>query len=97
VFKEEEMANQEEKIERARKIAAKKMDFIRHFLIYAVVMVVLAVVNNTTWAGYQWWLWPALGWGIGIVAHFLSAFVYSGGSLEKRLMQRELEKMDDEK
>jgi hypothetical protein len=30
------------------------------------------------------------------VAHFLSAFVYQGGSLEKRLIQRELEKMEDE-
>ena len=38
---------QEEKIERARKIAMKKMDFIRHFLIYAVVMVVLAIINNS--------------------------------------------------
>jgi len=90
------MATQEEKIERARKIAAKKMDFIRHFLIYVVVMAVLAIINNTTWSEYQWWLWPALGWGIGIVAHFLSAFIYPGGSLEKRLMERELEKMDDE-
>jgi uncharacterized membrane protein YdbT with pleckstrin-like domain len=90
------VATKEEKIERARKIAMKKMDFIRHFLIYLVVMVVLAIVNNTTWTGYQWWLWPALGWGIGIVAHFLSAFIYQGGSLEKRLVQRELEKMQDE-
>lgn len=39
----------------------KKMAFIRHFLIYLVVMVVLAIVKNTTWAGYRWWLWPALG------------------------------------
>ena len=41
------MATKEEKIDRARKIAMKKMDFIRHFLIYLFVMVVLAVVNNT--------------------------------------------------
>ena len=90
------MTRKDEKIERARRIAQKKMDFIRHFLIYAVVMAVLAIINNTTWSGYQWWLWPALGWGIGIVAHFMSAFITPGGSLEKRLVQRELEKMEDE-
>jgi len=87
---------QDSKLERARKIAARKLDFLRHFTIYAVVMAVLAIINNTTWRGYQWWLWPALGWGIGVVAHFLSAYVNQGGSLEKRMIQRELERMQDE-
>jgi hypothetical protein len=30
------------------------------------------------------------------VAHFLSAFLYAGGNLEKRLVQKELEKINDE-
>jgi len=30
------------------------------------------------------------------VANFLSAFLYAGGSLEKRLIQKEMEKMGDE-
>jgi hypothetical protein len=90
------MAVKDEKLERARQVARRKMDFLRHAIIYLVVMAVLAVINNVTGGGYQWWLWPALGWGIGVVAHFLSAFLYSGGSLEKRLVQKELEKIDDE-
>ncbi len=90
------MAVKDEKLERARQVARRKMDFLRHVIIYLVVMAVLAIVNNVTGGGYQWWLWPALGWGIGVVAHFLSAFLYSGGSLEKRLVQKELEKIDDE-
>lgn len=87
---------QDSKLERARRIAARKLDFLRHFTIYAVVMAVLAIINNTTWRGYQWWLWPALGWGIGVVAHFLSAYVNQGGGLEKRMIQRELERMQDD-
>jgi sterol desaturase/sphingolipid hydroxylase (fatty acid hydroxylase superfamily) len=90
------MAVKDEKLERARQVARRKMDFLRHVIIYLVVMAVLAIVNNVTGGGYQWWLWPALGWGIGVVAHFLSAFLYAGGSLEKRLVQKELEKIDDE-
>ena len=90
------MAVKEDKLERAKKIAQRKMDFVRHAIIYAIVMAVLAIINNVTWGGYQWWLWPALGWGIGVVAHFLSAFLYQGGNLEKRLIQKELEKMEDE-
>jgi hypothetical protein len=90
------MAVKNEKLERARQVARRKMDFLRHVIIYLVVMAVLAVINNVTGGGYQWWLWPALGWGIGVVANFLSAFLYSGGNLEKRLVQKELEKIDDE-
>jgi hypothetical protein len=90
------MAVRDEKLERARRVARRKMDFLRHVIIYLVVMAVLAIVNNVTGGGYQWWLWPALGWGIGVVAHFLSAFLYAGGNLEKRLVQKELEKINDE-
>jgi 2TM domain len=95
--KEEPMAVRDEKLERAKKIAHRKMDFLRHVIIYLLVMAVLAIINNiSTPGGYQWWLWPALGWGIGVVANFLSAFLYSGGSLEKRLIQKEMERMGDE-
>ena len=90
------MAVRDEKLERARRVARRKMDFLRHVIIYLVVMAVLAVINNVTDRAYQWWLWPALGWGIGVVAHFLSAFLYAGGNLEKRLVQKELEKIKDE-
>ncbi len=90
------MAVRDEKLERARQVARRKMDFLRHVIIYLVVMAVLAIINNVTGGGYQWWLWPALGWGIGVVAHFLSAFLYAGGNLEKRLVQKELEKIKDE-
>lgn len=90
------MAVRDERLERARRVARRKMDFLRHVIIYLLVMAVLAVINNVTGGGYQWWLWPALGWGIGVLAHFLSAFLYSGGNLEKRLVQKELEKIDDE-
>lgn len=91
------MATKETKIEAAKKAAQQKLGFIRHALIYLLVMAALAIVNNVTWGGYQWWLWPALGWGIGVAAHFLSVYIFEGGSLEKRLIQKELERLDDEK
>jgi hypothetical protein len=81
----------------ARKIAIRKVGFIRHAATYLIVMAVLAIINNTTWGGYQWWLWPALGWGIGVVSHFFSAFMSGSGSFVDRVARRELEKMDEEK
>lgn len=91
------MSDQNEKLELARRIAVRKVSFIRHAIIYLIVMGGLALINNVTYAGYQWWLWPAFGWGIGVVAHFLSAFLYQSGTLVERMTQRELEKMNEPK
>jgi hypothetical protein len=89
------MSDMNEKLALARNIARRKVAFIRHAISYLVVLVGLALINNLTWGGYQWWLWVAFGWGIGVVSHFLSAFLYQSGSLVERLAKRELEKMDD--
>jgi hypothetical protein len=87
----------EGKYELARKIAVRKVGFIRHATVYVIVMVALAVINNTTWGGYQWWLWPALGWGIGVVSHFFQAFLFQSGGLVDQVARREMEKMDEKK
>jgi hypothetical protein len=90
------MKSMEEKQDAARKIVKKKLGFLQHSIIYGFVIIVLAVVNNTTWAGYQWWLWVALGWGIGVVSHFLNAYLFAGGSLERKMIKEELNRLDEE-
>lgn len=89
------MSDMSEKLKLARKIAERKVAFIRHAISYLVVIVGLAIINNLTYGGYQWWLWVAFGWGIGVVSHFLSAFLYQSGSLVDRLTKHEMEKMDE--
>jgi hypothetical protein len=86
---------EEQKLELARRIAQRKVGFIRHAVVYLAVMAGLAIVNNATWGGYQWWLWPAFGWGIGVTSHFLSAFLPQSGSLVERVAKREMEKMEE--
>lgn len=90
-----EFRDEESRIEIARKRVREKLGFLKHFLTYIVVIAFLAVVNNTTWGGYQWWIWPALGWGVGIISHFFSAFLFRGSAFEDRLLERELKNMDD--
>ncbi len=89
------MSDSAQKLDLARKIAQRKVAFIRHAIIYLVVLVALAIINNTTDSSYQGWLWVALGWGIGVVAHFLSAYLYQSGNLVERMARRELEKMNE--
>jgi hypothetical protein len=89
------MSDSNDKYELAHKIAERKVGFIRHAVTYFVVIIGLAIINNVTWGGYQWWLWVAFGWGIGVVSHFLSSFLYRSGSLVEQMAKRELEKMNE--
>lgn len=50
----------------ARKRVDSKLRFNKHFQIYIVVNVVLAVINLLTSPGYLWFLWVLGGWGIAI-------------------------------
>ena len=64
-----------------------------------IFLIGLAIINNLAYQSdgprYQWWLWVAFGWGIGVVSHFLSAFLYQSGSLVEKMAKRELEKMNE--
>lgn len=47
--------------------------FYVHFVIYALVIALLVAIN-VFGGGHMWAQWPALGWGIGILAHGYAAF-----------------------
>jgi signal transduction histidine kinase len=66
------------------------------------VMAFLALINLfTTW--YPWFLWPALGWGVGLFAHYMAVFGsrrlkerYFDPTIEREV-RREKEAMQTEK
>lgn len=60
--------------------AQKKIEEIKGFYgnlsSYIVVNIGLAILNLTTSPEHLWFLYPALGWGIGVVMHGLKTFDY---------------------
>ena len=48
--------------------------FYHHLIQYLLTMLLLAGINWWFTPGTLWVIWPALGWGIGIVWHGLSVF-----------------------
>jgi signal transduction histidine kinase len=64
---------EEEALRRARRRAAAEVGFYAHLQSYLGVIAFLALINVfTTW--YPWFIWPALGWGIGLFAHYMGVF-----------------------
>ncbi len=48
--------------------------FYSHLITYVVVIILLFIINFISNPDYIWAVWPALGWGIGIISHGLSVF-----------------------
>ena len=45
--------------------------FTIHAIVYALVMTGLIILNLTVATGFPWAVFPLVGWGIGLTAHYL--------------------------
>ena len=69
--------------------------FYTHFIIYGVVIATLFLVNLLRRPDHFWAVWPAVGWGVGVLFHGLNVFeVFSlfGPKWEQRRIAKLLEK-----
>ena len=58
----------------AKKVARQR-GFWVHAILWGAVNLMLFVIWLITGAGFPWFVFPALGWGIGLAAHGAGAFV----------------------
>jgi hypothetical protein len=65
------MDNRDERYEQARARVHKLRGFYIHLLVYGLVNVGLIALNLVAGRPF-WFIWPLLGWGIGVIAHGLS-------------------------
>jgi hypothetical protein len=73
----------------------RREEFFGHLRSYLIVIFMLMLINLFTGRGYPWFLWPALGWGIGIAFHASDTFFVSKEKLERgaqRLLQKKMRK-----
>ena len=72
----------------ARKRAGAKLGWYIHALVYICVNVMLVLMS--VMSGKHWAVFPALGWGLGLVIHGVVVFFVTGGAgLHERLIERE--------
>lgn len=83
----------------ARKRVKKKKDFYEHLTTYIVMCVFFLLLNLVTAPGRWWFYWPMLGWGFGVVFHYLDTFGVPGlGTLsqdwEERALEEEIRRLE---
>ncbi|MDZ4125568.1 MAG: 2TM domain-containing protein [Hydrogenophaga sp.] len=76
----------------AERRAKAKLGFFTHALVYAVVITGLSLLAFSQ--GKIWSLWPAAGWGFGLLMHGMGVFGFGPGSaLRERMLERERERL----
>lgn len=79
--------------DRAKKRMKEIKSFYGNLIAYCIIIPFLMIVNLTTSPKKIWFLWPMLGWGIGLAAHGMGAFAI-GKNWEERKIRQILEKQN---
>ncbi|MGY8915413.1 MAG: 2TM domain-containing protein, partial [Flavobacteriales bacterium] len=67
--------------------------FYGNLVSYCIVIPILVYINHRT-TSFPWVIFPALGWGFGVIAHGMEAYGYNpifGKSWEERKMREYME------
>ncbi|MER1986237.1 MAG: 2TM domain-containing protein [Solibacillus sp.] len=79
-----------DRYKKAQKRVKELKGFYIHLLTYILVNIGLITINITSSAETNWFIYPLLGWGIGVGAHAVSIFF--GGKWEERKIEEYLNK-----
>ncbi|WP_332825434.1 2TM domain-containing protein [Ramlibacter sp.] len=71
----------------ARRRAGAKLGWYIHAGVYIAVNLGLATISAMS--GRHWAIFPAFGWGIGLLVHGIVVFVVTGGVVFESLVARE--------
>ena len=81
-----------EEIKEAKKRVKKRKEFYHHLVSYVSVNVFLLILNLLTSPSALWFSFPMLGWGIGLLFHYVDVFGIPGfGMLDKDWEAREMD------
>ncbi|MBI1223864.1 MAG: histidine kinase [Bacteroidetes bacterium] len=85
----------EEELQKAKKRVKAKKSFYQHLMAYAIVNLFLMALNLVTSPSVAWFVYPLLGWGVGLAFHYVEVFGIPGFDIlskewEEKQLEREL-------
>ena len=78
---------------KAERIVEEKIGFYIHFIVYVAVnsMFIFMWAYNDGVSSFPWFIFIAIPWGIGLIAHFIGTFM--SHTYKEKMIKREMEKM----
>lgn len=94
-FMETNYSSKQDAYHKAKKRVEEIKGFYSNLLSYAIVIPFLAFINYKTFWEFQWFWFPMIGWGIGLVFHAFGVFGY-GKDWEERKIREIMERDQQE-
>jgi uncharacterized membrane protein len=79
--------------EREARQILRRRAFLVHLAVYAAVNVMLVGVWALAGGGFPWFLFPLMGWGVGVVAHAATAYLLANPN--DIVLEREQRRLTD--
>ncbi len=83
----------DEKYERARKRVEELKKFYGNLISYAVINVMLIVINLLTSPDHLWFYWVTIFWGLSILLHASRVFLVKGKPLGKGWEEKKIKEI----
>ncbi len=81
-----------DEIYQATKRVKKKKKFYKHLTSFVSVNIFFLFLNLLTSPGELWFFYPMMGWGLGLIFHYVDTFGIPGfGMLDKEWEKREVD------
>jgi hypothetical protein len=87
-------SSNEYKYRKAKERVGEIKSFYSHVIVYIIVLSLLVLLNYKT-TDFPWVVFPALGWGIGLLGHGLGTFGHNlvlGKNWEERKIKELMER-----
>ena len=89
-----------DEVQKAKKRVKAKKGFYQHLMSFAIVNIFLISLNLLTSPSYFWFIFPFLGWGVGLAFHYVEVFGIPGFNIlskewEEKELDTELKKMKE--
>ncbi len=79
---------------KVRKRVAAKIGVYIHAAAYVVGNLMLVAINLAVSREHPWFIWPLMGWGVGLFFHAMVVYAFLEGSpIRERMVERELKRI----
>jgi hypothetical protein len=83
---------------RAARQVRQKIGFYWHLASYLIIngfLIVIYLLGSVVAEGlyYPWFIWPMMAWGVGLLFHYLSVFVFNGAYDQQKMIEAEMRRM----
>lgn len=86
--------NNQKQYEQAKERLKAKYGFYVHLSVYLAVNLLLIIINLSNLSEGFWFVYPLMGWGIGLFFHALGVFlnVGKGAMITDKMIEKEMNK-----